>query len=278
MVGRAGRGWTPAMAKKVYVRRIGTKGARARVPAPLGLMRAEGIADGDAKTGRVGGTEFQVVVHQVDTGFRPNEEIAPRIKPDGGAEMAEEMVAADVVGAGGKTANGEILIETDALRADAALQFELNLVGDRRRIDGVEIVENRPIRLAEEPLEITAAGAPGDFTTDTEMVEEKDIATECRIETAGQRLGKVVAGSARSRRGCEGVRTKSDIDLLRVSGALAQEKTTETEQGGCDQFSHVTLRSETLKLIPIPWTGTELLSHAACVPIRRQLKLPADLT
>src|SRR5215472_6289625 len=84
---------------------------------------AEGIANRSAQAGGVSAAEFEVVVNKIEVSLRANEDVGNDVELDSASNMPEEMIRADKVSAGEKTASDEILVEADAFAADSGLQF-----------------------------------------------------------------------------------------------------------------------------------------------------------
>ena len=69
-----------------------------------------------------------VVVDEVDVRFRAHEEVAHRIQPKASAEVSQEVCARRVVRTASESTIIEILIETNAFRADATHQFRADML------------------------------------------------------------------------------------------------------------------------------------------------------
>lgn len=88
--------------------------------------------------------EFKVVSNEVNAHFGPDENVMERIKLQPDAYISKQMVAAYKVGAREGAAGNKILIEANALPANAAEQFKRSPFAQRRRIDSIEIIEDGP--------------------------------------------------------------------------------------------------------------------------------------
>lgn len=86
------------------------------------------------------------------------------------------MRAGSVVGATGKSAIEEILIEPQALSADAAHQFSAQMLIEAGSINCIEVPDDWPVGL--EPCIKVAAGTPSHFALDPEITLDERIAAE----------------------------------------------------------------------------------------------------
>jgi len=70
----------------------------------------------------------------------------PKVIPEGAAKMPSEMIAAGVIGAAGESAVVSATVKTYVLAADSSHEVPPDFVlGGRHTVDGVEVIEDRPI-------------------------------------------------------------------------------------------------------------------------------------
>src|SRR5581483_7635576 len=111
------------------------------------LSSAEAVADGNAVTHDIAGTELGVVVNKVQAQFGANESIMPEIRAQAGSHIAHEMVAAGIAGAANERVAVHETVEAKVFSADAGQYFAAEILGDVRNPDAIERPENRTIRL-----------------------------------------------------------------------------------------------------------------------------------
>lgn len=71
----------------------------------------------------------------------PNEDTAMNVVANSGAEMTQEVIAADVIRAAEPIAERERLVKPNAFRSDSCGQVSLRFVAKFRRVEAVEIPE-----------------------------------------------------------------------------------------------------------------------------------------
>jgi len=130
-----------------------------------------------------------VVVDEVDVRFRAHEEVAHWIQPKASAEVSQEVCARRVVRTASESTIIEILIETNAFRADATHQFRADMLIEARRVDGIEVPKHGPVGL-KSCIEILA-GAPSYFALYTEILYDESVAAEVQIRTTTEALLEV---------------------------------------------------------------------------------------
>src|SRR5678815_5264446 len=83
----------------------------------------KGVAQRYPKAGRVGRTEFKIVVNHVQVSFRAHKEVAVKIVAEAAANVTHKVIAADEVGATDGAAINGSRVNAEALPADAGHQF-----------------------------------------------------------------------------------------------------------------------------------------------------------
>ena len=162
-----------------------------------------------------------VVMDEVKVRFGPDKEIAHRIKADASAEMAEEVVAGDIVLAIVTAAWS--YVEANVLRSDSRHQFRADVLVDARHPNGVEVIEERTEGHADgSGLIEVLAPSPGKFRAKAKVVGEQKIRAETWRQPTADRLGGIVAAGVRSGRSMHGVESECGIDLLPVSRRAEQ--------------------------------------------------------
>src|SRR5229473_1206714 len=142
-------------------RMVGGLSARC-LERPRGLSSAEGVSNRNAVAHCAPGTEFLVVVHQIEMCLGSHEEVSERICLQADAEVSHEVVDGHEVLTGIEIANLERLIKACRLGTDTCHQFEICAVGNFRHEDRIEIVEHRTIGL--QALPIATSRFPCEFT------------------------------------------------------------------------------------------------------------------
>src|SRR5579871_1606706 len=123
------------------------------------------------------------------------------------------MVGAVVVDAGEieRIADIGLGIEARAEPADAAQQFQLRVLAQRRCVDGVDVIEDGPEGLIS--LVEVAACTPGDLAFDAEVPPEERITVDAEKGAAPDGLRAVIARGA-GRRWCgDRAHAESKIEL-----------------------------------------------------------------
>src|SRR6266704_4886713 len=106
------------------------------------LLVAESVSERNTKTRYPRSSELNVVVNNIEVGFRPDKYVVPYIKAQTASNVAQKMIAADKIGAA--TESGALQsgrVKTKAFRTDSGLQFRLRPFAQRRRIDCVNVIE-----------------------------------------------------------------------------------------------------------------------------------------
>ena len=154
-----------------------------RIPGSVVLF--EGVADGQAVTSDAWRTEVQVVVDQVKSAFGTNEEAAVTgIQLEAGAEIHQEVFVALVIGVVSVPAT--LTVDAGVLGADAADEFQIGVASELRRVNGIDIEKDGAKWQSRVAAVFTLASLPIDVPTDTEIVEEEDVAAKSGIGSAGQ--------------------------------------------------------------------------------------------
>jgi hypothetical protein len=92
-------------------------------------------------------TKFLVVVYEVQSHFRPNEEISVRVESNASAEVTHEVVAAHVIGAVPiKIAVVvTVRVKANALSTDSGQRLSSNVFAETSRVHGVKVIEQRAV-------------------------------------------------------------------------------------------------------------------------------------
>src|SRR5579863_5779700 len=92
-------------------------------------------------------TEFLVVVYEVQSHFRPNEEISVRVESNASAEVSHEVVAAHIIGAVPiKIAVVvTVRVEANALSTDSGQRLSSNVFAETSRVHGVKVIKQRAV-------------------------------------------------------------------------------------------------------------------------------------
>src|SRR5579871_5664535 len=152
------------------------------------------------------------------------------------------MVGAVVVDAGEieRIADIGLGIEARAEPADAAQQLQLRVLAQRRRVDGVDVIQDGPEGLIS--LVEVAAGTPGDLAFHAEVPPEERITADAEKGAAPDGLRAVIAGGAGRRWRGDRAYAKSDVDLrllvLRRGRQADQDK---REKRECAKILHSSL-------------------------------------
>src|SRR6476660_1014006 len=146
--------------------------------------RRKGIAQRYSKAGRVGRTEFKIVVNHVEVSFRANKEMAVKVVAEAAADVTHEVIAADEVGTSDGAAINGSRVETKALPADAGHHFSGRVRAQLGSVDPVKIIEKRAVGL-EACIEVPTA-PPGQLAADSQRPFQKQVRAEDRVGSAGQ--------------------------------------------------------------------------------------------
>ena len=126
--------------------------------------------------------------------FGANKDVVGHVEANSGANVGQEMVAADVIRATAAkwivTARKKGLVKTQTLQTNSALEIQLCPFPQRRSINSVEVIKNWTVWL-EEDVNVLV-GPPGDFRAYSEILMEQKISAEGRISTAADGLILVV--------------------------------------------------------------------------------------
>ena len=85
------------------------------------ILVLEGISNSHAKTGGTWPAEFDIVVDEIEMGFRTHENAGRQIEAHPAADVGQEVVAADKICAPTKVARKKRLVKTDAFPPDSTL-------------------------------------------------------------------------------------------------------------------------------------------------------------
>lgn len=129
---------------------------------------SEAIPEENAVPDNCIGTEFDIVIDQINTRFWPHKYVMPDIGADAAAEVPHEMIAAGVVRASEEGIAIDESVETKILAAYAGHQFCGQVLANPRRPHRIKIIENRSVGLV--PAIKPLAGAPVDLALDAEAV------------------------------------------------------------------------------------------------------------
>ena len=142
-----------------------------------GISPSERIANRHTRARGMPAGELLIVMDEVLAHFRAHEYTSVRVQAYGCSEIAHEVIAADVVRTGvGKVVAGVVLgVKAGAQAAESPEQFKLCMFAQPRRIDGIEIVKNRPIWLISAIQAL--AGLPCHLTLHPELMP-KDVLVE----------------------------------------------------------------------------------------------------
>lgn len=163
-------------------------------------------------------------------GLRPDEDGIGHVKAESASHVDQEVIAALKVRTAHKIAGEEWLVETEAFKADSALQFRLCPLAERRTIDRIEIVENRAVGIEKDVHVLMTA--PCHLAPYSEILFDKEeITAERRITTAADALWSVVlyvVEGIRRRLSSHRAHAKRQIKLLSVRCANAQQNQTKS--------------------------------------------------
>ena len=151
----------------------------------LALASTETIAQRDAIPGGIARAKFDVVVNQVDTRFRPNKGVVPEVGADATTEVAHEVVAAGVVGVARQRIIVKGSVESEVLAADSSQQLSRNGLGQPRRPDCIDSVEDWPIGLGASVERLTRP--PSELPFDPQAVQDQEICTDAGVNAASER-------------------------------------------------------------------------------------------
>src|SRR5262249_14951053 len=145
-------------------------------PLPLsgGLPRAKSVTNRDSIAHGSSGTEFLVVVDQIQMGLRPDKETLGRIYLHPHSKMSHEMVDGDVVLAVIEIAGLERLVMGGGFRSETRQELHVSTVCKLGRVDRVKVVKERAIRL--HSLPDTTTRLPGKFALKTYVPEQDHVA------------------------------------------------------------------------------------------------------
>jgi len=130
-------------------------------------------------------------VNNVIVSLRTDKGMPPKVITEGAAEMPGEMIAAGVIGAAGKSAIVSAAVKTYILAADSSHEVAPNFVlGGRHTVDGVDIIEDRPI--GNNPEEHAAvrnavrrlSNAGRDRPAKAEVMLQDNVAAEAHVQAA----------------------------------------------------------------------------------------------
>lgn len=156
--------------------------------------------------------------------FRANECVSPEVKAQISRKVPGEVVDAVVVSAG-QSAGVIGPIEAKIFAADSRHHVRADFLADHRPVHGVEVVENRAIRLRNQaeprlhPAINFLPGAPGDLTSETDVALKEKNSAEARVEPStqrGKRISLAVSGGAWR---CDRAEPERPMKLLRLGGA-----------------------------------------------------------
>ena len=134
------------------------------------------------------GAEFKVVPDQIEARLGTHKEISFYVKARGAAKISHEVIAADVIHA--TQARTGRHIEVNALQAYAPKGFGGDMLTHWYRIDSIEVIKERTVRLISTPQ--APADAPSCFRVDPEVLFKNKAAPEVQVCPAAQRLGRII--------------------------------------------------------------------------------------
>jgi len=183
----------------------------------------ECVADGNAVTGGVVRAVIGVVVYEVNARLRADEETALRIKLYPASEVCIEMVTRrNLLGAAARGGSSKgALVVMSVLRADAADNFRINVAGEFRRVNGVEVVKDRPVIHpgAVDRLRVRAlAPFPEHLSTKAKVVPEEKIPAKPWVGASGEGRRIVVAARLAGTRRVSCAHAECYVNLLGLGG------------------------------------------------------------
>ena len=129
-------------------------------------------------------------MYEVDVRFGSKIDRTGEVKPQRSAYMSKKVIAAHVVGALAKVvAIYEVAVEANAFRSDSA-HGRITDAPNLACINGVKVIENWPVW--REVLVSAASSPPCHFPIEAEIAPDNEVGREARIDSAGERLGRVV--------------------------------------------------------------------------------------
>ncbi len=161
-----------------------------RVPQ---LAPAETIPDRHPIPRNVAGTEFDVVVNQVEAHFGPNESIVPEVGADAAANVSHEVIAAGVVGVPCQGAEVDVPVESEVFAANSSQQLSRNRFSNPWRPDSIDSPEDRAIRFGASVEALTRP--PGELSFDPHTARHEEVRTNAGVCASSKRREKESSGS-----------------------------------------------------------------------------------
>lgn len=156
-------------------------------------LPAKGVPDRDADTFGMVIAEFKVIADEVDTNFRSYEKTAIRVKLKTGAHVPQQVIAAHKIGTGECSASHKVLVKANAFAAHTSQKFKRGVLSERWGIHRIEVVEDRPER--SKTAGKVLGRAPRYLAAYSKMLEQQEVATEARKDSAAYILREEIAGS-----------------------------------------------------------------------------------
>src|SRR4051794_23478079 len=100
--------------------------------------------------------------------------------------MSHKVTNGDVVLAGIEIAGLKRLVKTRSLGPNSTQQFQRSPIGKLRRVNRIEVVKHRAVRL--HTLPDPSRGLPRELPLHPEVLVKDNVGTETGIGAAGQRL------------------------------------------------------------------------------------------
>lgn len=191
------------------------------VSNPASLVTGEGIANGYAQASGVIAAELKIVANKVEVRLRPDEDVVDCVELYSHPDVSQQVIGAGEVGTREEAAGNKGLIKAYALASNSTLQIKGCSLSQRRRKDGIEIIEDGPEWL--ESLRDIARSSPEDLTTDSNVMNEQHVSTDGGKHATANGLREEVAGSIGERCALQSAEAKRRIQLLCVSSLAYQE-------------------------------------------------------
>lgn len=118
-------------------------------------------------------------MHYVEVRFWPDENSWGDIEANPCSKLSQKVIAAYEIRTPGERALEVRRIKADALSADSRRKIQLRVLAERRRIDGIHIIEKRTKRQL--PLVKVLTGAESSVKADSQVVIEKKIQAKSGI-------------------------------------------------------------------------------------------------
>src|SRR6266581_5785826 len=149
------------------------------------LVWTDSVSDGGSDADDIAGAEVVAVIEDVIVAnLRTHEGMPPDVITDAGTEIDQKVVRTGVACPKiDAIAGGLVSVEAGALPSNAAHEINTGFLAQARRVDSVEVEQNRAIRNAE-ATEITLSSFPCGIEAETDLLVKNHVGTEIHVKAA----------------------------------------------------------------------------------------------